>query len=611
MHFDLLTTAALIGLLGIGSQWIAWRLQLPAILVMSIAGLTVGPGLQMIDPSEQFSDAFRPMISIAVAVILFEGGLTLNLSELRASTRSVWRLSIFGVPLAWALGSAAAYFLTDLSLATSVLLGGILVVTGPTVIIPLLRQARLKRRPATILKWEGIVNDPIGAILAIIVFEYILYSEKGHSWTDIAGGVALGSTFATLIGIALGRLLVWAFRAGHVPEFLKAPVILCGVLLCFAAADSIQHETGLLAVTVMGLTIANSRLPSIDDLRRFKETIATILISGVFILLTADLDRSIFTNIDLETVMFVLAVLFIVRPLTVLPSMIGTDLTWQERLFVSWIAPRGIVAIAIASVFAQGLTDIGSAEGEKMVSLVLFVVFATIIAHGLSCNLVARSLGLVANTKPGVLIVGASRFSLQLARALKELELGVTIADSNWRRLRDARLEGIDVFYGEVLSEVAEHHLEFSTFSHVIAATDNDHYNSLIAVDFAPEIGRNQIFQIGGSSDDPDSRHHLSHTIRGRSLTKEGIEYYDLQARMMEGWTFRKTKLSEEYTFDQYKEQNGEDIEVLLSITKEGKLIFRQERSERPSKGSTILAFVPAEDAPARERETESATSAA
>ncbi len=591
---DLLTTAALIGAVGIGSQWIAWRLQLPAILIMSIAGLAIGPGLQIVDPSVQFGDAFEPMVGIAVAVILFEGGLTLNFRELRASTRSVWRLTVFGAPLAWALGSAAAYYLADLSLGVSILLGGILVVTGPTVIIPLLRQARLKRRPATVLKWEGIVNDPIGAILAILVFEYLLYSEKGQSWIDVVGGVAMGSAFATVVGIALGRSLVWAFRAGHVPEFLKAPVILCAVLVCFAVSNLVQHETGLLAVTVMGLAIANAHLPSIEDLRRFKETIATILISGVFVLLTADLDRSIFFNVDLSVVLFVSAILFLVRPLTVLPSMIGTDLTWKERLFVSWIAPRGIVAIAIASVFAQGLTDIGSNEGDRLVTLVLFVVFATIIAHGLTVNSFARALDLVAASKPGVLIVGASRFSLQLARAFRDLDVNVTIADSNWRRLRDARLDGIDVYYGEVLAEVAEHHLEFSTFSHVIAATDSDHYNSLIAVDFAPEIGRNRIFQIGAPSNEPDNRHDLRGTIRGRQLIEAGYEYYDLQAKILDGWTFRKTKLSDAFTYDQLKEQRGDEADVILFLARDGKLVFRNETlSGKPGKSSTVLAFVP------------------
>ena len=299
---------ALIGALGIGAQWLAWRLQRPAIVLMAIAGLIFGPlvGYLMnlswmpagghdflevirLNPISDFGDVYRPMIGLAVAIILFEGGLTLRFKDLGDASSAVRRMVFVAAPIVWVAGAAAAHFLVGIPWDISVMVGGLFVVTGPTVIMPLLRQAHLKSKPANVLKWEGIVNDPLGALFAVAGFEYIRFTATGASMGLVFGKLLFAAVFGTAIGIVSGIGLAWAFRRGHIPEYLKAPVVLAWVLFIYVMANMLADETGLLAVTALGMTMANTKFASMVEFRRFKENIAIILVSGVFVVLTATL----------------------------------------------------------------------------------------------------------------------------------------------------------------------------------------------------------------------------------------------------------------------------------------------------------------------------------
>ena len=296
---NLVLAFAIIGVLGIGAQWLAWRFNLPAIVLMAIAGVLAGPVLNIFaspdalpgtPPMEAlFGEFYRPLIAVAVAVILFEGGLQLNFSDLRGLTRGVRRLVFPGVPIAWFLASLATYLIAGLSWQVSLLFGGVMVVTGPTVIIPLLRQSKLNSRPATLLKWEGIVNDPIGALLAVVVYEFLVIGDHGASSSEIISSLLIAAVLSAGLGYAIGRFTAASFRRGWVPEYLKPPVLFALVLVCFVLANLLQDEAGLLSVTAMGVTLANSKIASINDLRLFKENITVMMVSGVFIILTANL----------------------------------------------------------------------------------------------------------------------------------------------------------------------------------------------------------------------------------------------------------------------------------------------------------------------------------
>ena len=422
---NLILAFTIIGVLGIGAQWLAWRLNLPAIVLMAVAGIIAGPVLGIFSspdappgtpPMEAlFGDFYRPIIAVAVAVILFEGGLQLNFSDLRGLTRGVRRLVFPGVLIAWFLGAMASYLIAGLTWQAALLFGGVMVVTGPTVIIPLLRQSKLNPRPATLLKWEGIINDPIGALLAVLVYEFLVIGDHGGTSVEIISSLILASTLALGFGYAFGRFTAAAFRRGWVPEYLKPPVLLALVLVCFEIANLMQEEGGLLSVTAMGVTLANSRIASINDLRLFKENIAVLLVSGVFIILTANLTVETLRVLDWSAFWFLIVMLFVVRPLTVFISTMGSGLPWKERLLVGWIAPRGIVAVAVSSFFGASLTAAGYLDGDKLIALAFAMVFATVVLHGFSISPLAKALDLASRERPGVLIVGASPFSAALA----------------------------------------------------------------------------------------------------------------------------------------------------------------------------------------------------
>ncbi len=609
---------ALIGTLGIGAQWLAWRLQQPAIVLMAIAGLIFGPligylvaaGLPepithllemfRLNPIEDFGDLYRPMIGIAVAIILFEGGMNLRFKDLGDASHAVGRMVFVAAPIAWLLGAGAAHYILKLDWDLSAMIGGLFVVTGPTVIMPLLRQAHLKSRPANILKWEGIVNDPLGALFAVGGYEFIRFSLQGASVTFAIMKLAVVAILGGVVGIVSGYGLAWAFRRGHIPEYLKAPIVLAWVLVIYVLANTMAEETGLLAVTALGMTMANTKFASMVEMRRFKENIAIILVSGVFVILTAtltpDVLKSFFTN--WRIIAFVLAMIIIVRPIAVMISTLWSGLSWRESLLVSLIAPRGIVAVAVAGLFAAELQALGRIDGEIFVPLAFALVFATVLFAGFFITPLSKALGQAAGGGHGVLIVGANPWSLGLAKALKDMEIGVLVADTNWRRLRGARLEGHATFYGEVLSENADYRLDHSAFDHLIAATPNDAYNALVCVEFAPELGRHRVFQVSSQELDEDEAEGIAFTSRGRTLSSRPRSFDALTRDWWGGWRFRSTNLSEEYTLKSLYEDRGEELDIILAKRADGSLDFIQPGQQARAEGTTVLSFCPVKDTP-------------
>ena len=600
---NLVLAVAIIGVLGIGAQWLAWRLNFPAIVLMSIAGVLAGPVLQIFSapdaapgtpPMEMlFGEFYRPIIAIAVAVILFEGGLTLNFSEIRGLMKGVRRLVFPGAPIAWFFGAIAAYLIAGLSWQVALLFGGIMVVTGPTVIIPLLRQSKLNQRPATLLKWEGIINDPIGALLAVIVYEFLVLGGSHGTPTEILSSIIVASVLAGGWGFAVGRFAAMSFRRGWVPEYLKPPVLLMLVLVCFEVANLLQEEGGLIAVTAMGVTIANSRIASINDLRLFKENITIVLVSGVFIMLTANLTFESFGALDWSAVWFIAAMLFVVRPATVFLSTIGSGLTWQERLLVGWIAPRGIVAVAVSSFFGASLMAEGFIDGEKMIPLAFLMVFATVTLHGFTIGPIAKALGLASRAQPGVLIVGASPWSTELAVKLQELDTPVLLADTSYRRLRAARLANVPTYYGEILSEVTEHHIDLNRFGYLLAVGGNEAHNALVSTDLAPELGRAKIFQVNARGKEEENRQALSFTLQGRTFLHSAAPLDELQRRHYGNWVFQRTKLSDEYPPERYLDDLGAEYEIVLVIRRDALLFASKEAPVTPEIGDTVLAYIP------------------
>ena len=579
--------------LGVGAQWVAWRVRIPAIVLLAVAGVAVGPIFGLIDPSAEFGELLQPLISLCVAIILFEGGLSLRLQELKEAASGVSRLVYLGAPLAWVFASLAAHYIGGIDWAVSLVFGAIMVVTGPTVIMPMLRQSALQRRTASFLKWEGIVNDPIGALLAVLVFQYFVFTGSGSEWTEVMSSIGSALMSGLLFGGVGGWVTAMAFRAGMVPEYLKSPVMLGLVLVIYALSNLMQAEAGLLAVTIMGIVVANMDLPGIGDMRRFKEYITIMLVSVVFVLLTADLNIGSLTSIGWRGAALIAAIMFVTRPAAIMLATIGAKMSFRERILVAWIAPRGIVAAATAGVLGTGLVAQGF-DAEILLPLVFAVIFATVFSHGLSINWLAARLGLASKQRDSVLLVGASPWSIELATALIDLKVNVLIADRSWHNLRAARLAGISVFYGEILSEFAEESLEISHVRTVLAATSNDAYNSLVCTQIAPEIGQRRVFQLPLGDDDDDPK-IVARGNRGNIAFGKDAVFERLWRLYVRGWKFYKTKLSESYTYSDFLNDRPADAIQVGVLSPETGIEFVSHQIElEPNPGDTLIYFAPA-----------------
>lgn len=594
----LVQKSILLIVLGILAQWIAWRMRIPAIVLLSVMGILAGPVFGWLEPNKDFGEALEVMVKLAVAIILFEGGLNLKISELKQAGPGVGRLVLLALPISWILSTASAYYIAGLSMAVSSIIGAILVVTGPTVIMPLLRQIKLTPRVSSLMKWEGVVNDPIGVLLAVFIFEYYLTKTSSLAFSEIAlsiGGPVLASI---AIGVGGGFFIKYMFQWEMCPEFLKVPVILCFILLIYGMANLIQEEAGLLAVTVFGFTLCNVGLGIIHELRRFKEYISIFLLSTVFIVLTATLTPEHLTALNWNSFLFLGAILFVVRPFSVWLATVGGDLTWKERLLVGWIAPRGVIAVSVAGLFTPALIEQGYMGAELLTPLIFAVVFLTVTVHGFSLNSIARGLGLAAKKPRGVIIVGASPWTTELASIFKKQNFPVLLVDHAWHKLQEARSKNIRVYDGEILSDVTETSLDLSEMGYVLSATDNDAYNALVCNAFKREFGNDHVFQLsmhrqGRDMQGKKQSESVKSTNRGRTLFGQHLKYEQILEKYFQGWRFQEIKIDSRFHFKEFLKTYKDKVAPLFTITKKQNLVFDlPKRPMRPTFGDKLFCFV-------------------
>lgn len=537
-----LLQVAIIGVLGIGASWLASQLNLPSILLLLFAGFLAGPVTGWVDPDALFGDLLSPIVALSVAIILFEGGLSLRMVELAEIGSVVRNLVTVGVLVTWAIVAGSAYLFVDLSLNVALLLGAILTVTGPTVIIPLLRQLRPKEPLGDVLKWEGILIDPIGVILAVLVFEAILAGGFQEATVAVAVtvGKALGAGF--ILG-SLGAGLTYVLLKRHwVDDHLESPVTLGMVIAVFTACELIQVESGLVGATVMGAVLANQGDVAKRHIIEFKENLRVLLISLLFVVLAARLDPSAFEIVSLGSLAFVAALFVLARPLSVLASTITTDLGWRERTFLASMAPRGIVAASIASVFAIELDEAGISGGDELVSLAFLAIVATVGIYGLAAGPLSRWLDVGDPDPQGVLIVGAHEWSRNLAAELKAAGVRVVLMDSNERRLRVARERGLETVNEQSVTEHALEDTDFTGIGHLLVLTPNDETNQLTVLNFQEVFDRSHIYQLPLDTD----RDALATDLTGRILFDEELTYTEIERLRNEGWRIGTEEIPED-----------------------------------------------------------------
>jgi len=591
-------------ILGIGIQWIAWRVHLPAILLLLGAGLVLGPGSAFLaqrgilahswfDPQALFGDLLLPAITLAVALILFEGGLTLNLREHRAASSSIWLLVTLGAAITGTCVACAAYWLLGLNWPLAVLLGAILLVTGPTVIGPLLRHVRPGGKVAGVLKWEGIIIDPIGAMLAIVVFEAI--ASQQMQWLPIL------QTALTiiLVGASCGALAAVAillfFRRHWVPDFLHSSFVLVMVLAAFAGANAIRHESGLFATTLMGIVLANQKRVNLRHVMEFKESLSVLLISALFIVLGARLTLEQIAAIPWTRIgVFLAALIFIARPIAVLVSTLFSSLSWPERKFLMAMAPRGIVAASVASVFALRLDQEQFPQARMLVPITFATIIGTVTVYGLFASYFARRLGLTRPGMEGLLIAGAGPFERLLGQAVRDEGRSVVLVDTNHGHITAARMQGLGVMHGSVLSRYVMEEMQLAPIGRFLALTANDEVNALAAMQYQRAFSRADVYQLAPA---PRSKRQEKVTgeLRGRVLFGPEVTYDKLEARTESGQVIRKTLLTAEYTFQAFEAGSGREAIPLFLKTAQGELVFfTAEVPPKPRPGDTVFSLSPA-----------------
>lgn len=532
-------------ILGILAQWVAWRLKLPAILPLILIGLIVGPlstlytedGSKIIEPIWNGHKGLFPgeglyyFVSLAISIILFEGGLTLKRSEIKNIGPVITKLITLGSLTTFFGAALAAYFLFGLSWQLCFLFSALIIVTGPTVITPILRNIPLKKDVSAILKWEGILIDPIGALAAVLVYEFISVGE-GQAYTVTAliefGKILL---FGFTFGFTFAHALTFLIKKNFIPHYLLNVVSLSVVLGVFVMSDVFAHESGLLAVVVMGMVMGNTDLPNIKELLYFKESLSILLISILFILLAANIDIA-----DLEliftwkTIALFLSIVFIIRPLGVFLSSIGSNLKFNEKLFISWVGPRGIVAAGIASLFGSKLLSKGEAGAEYITPLVFMIVLGTVLLNATTARVFAKLIGVFLNKSEGILILGASKVSRLIGDYLHKNDRHVVLIDNNQSNIDKATKLGLEAISANIYSDNLTDNIELNDIGYLMALTPNSDINKYAINKFQDAFGENGSFRLVDADEMSDPENNpkeglFSHTDDFIKLTEAARKF--------------------------------------------------------------------------------------
>jgi len=502
-------------ILGILAQWVAWKFKIPAILPLILIGLLVGPiaatyltedGSKWIEPIWNGEKGLFPgdylyyFVSLAISIILFEGGLTLKRSEIKNLGPVITKLITLGSAITFFGAGIVAHLIFDLSWELSFLFSGLIIVTGPTVITPILRNIPLKKDISTVLKWEGILIDPIGALVAVLVFEFISVGGGG-GFTKTAliefGKILL---FGTTFGFTFAHALAYAINKKMIPHYLLNVVSLSAVLLVFVESEIFAHESGLLAVVVMGMVLGNGKLNNIKELLYFKESLSVLLISILFILLAANINmEALMLLYTWKTAVLFAIVVFLIRPLAVFSSTLNSKLKLQEKLFISWVGPRGIVAAGIASLFGSKLIKQGVEGAEYITPLVFMIVLGTVLLNATTARLFAKLVGVFLTKSNAILLVGASNPSRLIASYLRDKGKRVVLIDSNKNFIKQAQDDDLEALNVNIYDDELSDNIELSDVGYLIAITGNDAVNKYALANFSKIFGEHGSFRLASS----------------------------------------------------------------------------------------------------------------
>lgn len=580
---------ALVLALGIVSQWLAWHLKQPSILFLLIIGIVVGPVLGILQPDKLLGDLLFPFISLGVAIILFEGSLTLQFHEIKQHGNVVNRLVTIGPLITIAVIAAATHWIMGLSIQVSLLLGALVCVTGPTVIAPLLKSVRPNKAIRNVLRWEGIIIDPIGAIAVVLIYQYIVTGGEDSSML-LFGKIVLTASLLGLIGaFVLANLIIRHWM----PDYLRNVFTLAYVLLLFTLSNAIEHESGLLTVTILGVALANWPKFPRDHILEFNESLTILLISVLFIVLAARVDLSALVGVGAGGVLVLLVVMLIARPLAVFVSAHNSVLTLNEKLMISWIGPRGIVAAAISSLFAIKLQNYQVEGYDKLVPLVFLIIIGTVLIQGLGAKLVGTLLGVREPINNGVLIIGSNPVALAVAESLNKEGFEVVVADSHYTNLSKVRMAGIRTYFGNPVSEDAERNLDLIGIGHLFAMSTDKELNTLSELYYKHEFGSQHIYRLQLSAEQSASeRTQKQHQFASQLLFGDEVTYAHLASMLSRQARIKTTNLTENYTYEQYLADNPQAVPMLTVDKKNNLHIITRQTKPKDLQDVKLLSLV-------------------
>lgn len=597
MHEDAsapLLALAAIGAFGAIAQWVAWRMKQPSILVLLLAGIVAGPVLGWVDPDRLFGASLFPLVSLAVAIILFEGGLTLRWRVVKDDSAVVRNLVTIGAVISWVVIAGGARLILGLGWPVAILLGAILVVTGPTVVTPLLRHVRPRPRIATVLTWEGIVIDPIGAVLAVLTFEAVVAVGTVEATANVLLALLSSIAIGAGLGVMAAAFLVWIIRRNHVPDRLHNLTVLGVLVTVFALSNEIQAESGLLTATLLGIVLANQPWIEVRRVLEFKENLRLLLLTLLFILLAARLEPGDLAEVSVTGLAFVALLVLVARPLAVVISTLGSGLSWRERLFAAWMAPRGIVAAAVSSIFAIEMAEQGFADANRLVSITFLVIIATVMLYGLTAAPIARLLG-VADTDPqGILMLGAHGWARDVAALLAERGITVRLVDSSRSNTRAARMAGLTATNINILADDAFDELDLAGIGSFLALTPNDEVNSLAAIHAEEVFDREAIYQLAPVDPARQATELVPSALRGRIAFGRSLGYSAIAQLLHDGYAIKATRLTDRFSFADLAARAGGPIYPLFVLHPGGTLTTVVAREHRtPAAGDVLISLSP------------------
>lgn len=608
-------------LIAVLAQLIAWHLKIPSILLLLVAGFSLGLAVDAISVVGQ--DTLYAGVSLTVGIILFEGALSLKIRQVRDLGQSVLRLCTVTALVAAPLIALAAW-VAGVEPRLAVLLGALLVVTGPTVINPIVRQLRPTRRAAALLRWEGIVVDPIGAVMATLVLQAII-AAGSSPLKAAATGLLVTLALGVGLGVGAGLLLRLAMRRHLIPDFLQGVVFLAVALAVFVASNMVAPESGLLTVTVLGVFLANSPGLHLHRVVEFKEHLQVLFVGALFVLLGGLVSWDEIVAVAPQAAIFIALLVLVVRPVSIYLSLRGSDSDLRERTLLAFMAPRGIVAAAVTSIFAIEIAhraqDVASTarqaraqdhpdaaaltaraedltalaeQAQDLVPLVFLVVVGTVAIYGLGVGRLAERLGLAAASPQGVLFAGSAPWVIDVGDALKQLDVPVRVVSHVYTGIRAARQRGLETYYGHVLSDITSDELDPSGMGHLLAVTADDDMNSTVAREYSSIFGSAHTYQLKRADvDSTPSKRRPSEALTARSLFDPPLTFDELSARHERGMQVRRTRLSKEFTAEDFTERYGDDAVILFLVSPSGKVTVATPEAGLPESPTTVIALLP------------------